>query len=63
MISYQVRSRFTLHRRARTLGVERVLTTRSGHSDQVPPSFGRQTRPSQARVLVLSRPRRSEPAL
>jgi len=36
----QVRSRFTVHRRARTLGVERVLRSRRGHADQVPPSFG-----------------------
>ena len=58
----QVRHRFTVHRRARILGVERVLTSRRGRTDQVPPSFCRQTRPSQAPVPVLSRPRRSEPA-
>jgi hypothetical protein len=46
----------------RTLGVERVLTSRRGHTDQVPPHFCRKTRPSQAPVPVLSRPRRSERA-
>jgi hypothetical protein len=58
----QACSRFTVHRRARTLGVERVLTPRRGHTDQVPPSFCRPTRPSQAPVQVHARPRRSEQA-
>src|SRR3989442_1159975 len=56
----RVCSRSTVHRRARTLGVERVLTPRRGHTDQVPPLFGRQTRPSQEPVLILSRPGGSE---
>src|SRR5438128_2174926 len=37
----QVCSRFTVHRRARTLEVDRVLTPRRGHTDQAPPSFCR----------------------
>src|SRR4029450_6873638 len=51
----QVRLWFTVHRRVHTLGVERVLTSRPGHTDQVPPSFCTQTKPSQAPVPVLSR--------
>src|SRR3954470_24825791 len=58
----QVRHRFTVHRRARILGVARDLTLRRGHTDQVPPSFYRQTTPSPAPVPVPSRPRRSESA-
>jgi hypothetical protein len=50
-----------VHRRARTLGVERVPTPRRGHTDQVRPSFGRQTRAvSRARAGSLAaRPKRT----
>src|SRR5882672_5499007 len=57
-----IRVRFTVPRRARTQGIERVLTSWRSRTGQVPPSFGKSSRPFDAPVPVLSRPRRSEPA-
>ena len=58
----QIPSRFTVHRRERTLGMEWVPRSGRGHAGQVPRSFGKWSRPSQAPVPALSRPRRTEPA-
>jgi hypothetical protein len=58
----EVRSRFTVHGRARTLGVERGLRLQRGRTGQAEPSFCRRTRQSQAPEPVPSRSRRSEPA-
>ena len=51
----QVRSRFTIHPRARTLGVACVLTPRCVRTDQVPSCFCRRT----ASRVVLSETRNS----